>query len=131
MKQSTARQKLAKQRREVLDFRHLADDRGGAGFDPRKPENMPPLFIPLKAVHFDAFADGSKDTEYRVYGIRWHELTCRKGRPVLLSRGYGKMRRLRGRIVDFWSTTEQTAAFAAIYPDHRGLVACIKIEVFR
>lgn len=62
---------------------------------------MTPLFIPLKAVYFDAFASGDKTTEYRLYGQRWNEQTCPPGRPVVLSRGYGKHRRLSGCVRDF------------------------------
>jgi len=60
-----------------------------------------PLFIPLKTKYFEAFENGSKDTEYRPYGKRWNERTCPVGRPVVLSRGYGKQRRLEGVIERF------------------------------
>lgn len=53
-----------------------------------------PLFIPLKAIHYDAFKDGSKTFEMRVYGPRWNEKTCYPGRSVVLSRGYGKKHRM-------------------------------------
>jgi len=62
---------------------------------------MKPLFIPLKREFYDAFADRSKDTEYRVYGPRWNERTCPVGREVVLSRGYGKSHRLRGTVAAF------------------------------
>lgn len=62
---------------------------------------MTPLFIPLKAVYFDAFESGEKKHEYRIYGQRWNERACQLGRPVLLSRGYGKHRRLSGMIASF------------------------------
>lgn len=58
-----------------------------------------PLFVPLKARFFDAFADGSKRREYRPYGPRWNKETCRPGRAVTLSRGYGRSQRLGGSIV--------------------------------
>lgn len=60
-----------------------------------------PLFIPLKAKWFEAFENGDKDTEYRAYGPRWNETTCRPGRAVTLSYGYGKARRLSGVVKDF------------------------------
>ena len=60
-----------------------------------------PLFIPLKREYFEAFENGTKQTEYRLYGPRWNEQTCAIGRPVVLSLGYGKARRLRGEIVGF------------------------------
>lgn len=62
---------------------------------------MTPLFIPLKGLYFDAFASGDKTTEYRLYGKRWNEHTCPPGRPVTLSRGYGKYKRLSGQVRDF------------------------------
>lgn len=60
-----------------------------------------PLFVPLKTEPFEAFADGSKTDELRRYGPRWNENTCRVGRAVLLSHGYGKRRRMVGRIRAF------------------------------
>lgn len=57
-----------------------------------------PLFIPLKAVYFDRFASGEKSEELRRWGPRWNMNTCRPGREVVLSRGYGKQRRLRALI---------------------------------
>jgi hypothetical protein len=47
-----------------------------------------PLFVPLYGEHFDNFAKGTKTAEYRQYGARWNEQTCRIGRVVILSRGY-------------------------------------------
>ena len=60
-----------------------------------------PLFLPLKREYFDAFERGHKIVEYRKYGPRWNERTCVVGRAVTLSCGYGKARRLQGRIVWF------------------------------
>lgn len=60
-----------------------------------------PLFIPLNAEHFEAFEAGEKSEEYRAPGGRWNARTCRPGRPVVLSYGYGKQRRLRARVRDF------------------------------
>lgn len=84
---------------------------------------MKPLFIPLKGKYFDAFADGSKDTEYRVYGKRWNERTCPVGREVVLSRGYGKAHRLNGRVVDFRAgeipddvLDDWVACYGVVYP---------------
>jgi hypothetical protein len=48
-----------------------------------------PLWVPLKGKHFDAFADGSKTTEYRRLGGPLGQLKrLPVGRPVTLSRGY-------------------------------------------
>ena len=90
-----------------------------------------PLFIPLKGVYFDAFDDGSKNTEYRLYGPRWNERTCRIGRRVVLSRGYGKQRRRHGVVIDFWKDAFSNEAIRACYP-HTGtspVMACIQIKV--
>ena len=62
---------------------------------------MKPLFIPLKAGQYDAFDDGSKVNEYRLYGPRWNEKNCYPGRPATLSRGYGKKNRLSSTVRDF------------------------------
>jgi hypothetical protein len=63
-----------------------------------QPEDMKPLFIPLKAIYFDAFASGEKSQEFRKYGARWNERTCPVGRRLVLSRGYGKQSRLYGTV---------------------------------
>lgn len=62
------------------------------------PQKTKPLFIPLKGIYFDAFKTGRKAYEYRAYGPRWNERTCFTGRPVTLSRGYGKQQRLARKI---------------------------------
>ena len=90
------------------------------------------LFIPLKTAYFKAFESGTKDTEFRVYGPRWNEDTCYEGRPVVLSHGYGKHNRLRGRIVRFHRSEAptQTAAWQECYGNTEGQVAaCIGIEL--
>lgn len=63
-----------------------------------------PLFIPLKREYFRAFENRTKTVEYRLYGPRWNERTCRTGRAVTLSLGYGKRHRLSGRITGFVAT---------------------------
>lgn len=91
-----------------------------------------PLFIPLKGKFFDLFVGGSKDTEYRLYGARWNERTCREGRAVILSRGYGKRHRLRGVIEAFWTDCiDAVPGFRECYPraTHWNVAACIKIKV--
>lgn len=59
------------------------------------------LFLPLVGWAFDAFESGDKKTEFRIYGPRWNERTCPVGRLVVLSRGYGKSKRLLGKVVSF------------------------------
>jgi hypothetical protein len=94
---------------------------------------MKPLFIPLKTEFFEAFKNGTKDTEYCVYGPRWNENTCKEGRPVTLSKGYGKKHRLQGVIVAFDACTDPTmsAEWKRCYPPRipRQVAAIIKIEV--
>jgi len=61
-----------------------------------------PLFIPLKALFYDQFISGQKLSELRLYGPRWNEKTCRIGREVILSKGYGKKHRVKGKIWQFY-----------------------------
>lgn len=60
-----------------------------------------PLFIPLMTEHFESFKDGSKDKEFRIDGPRWNAKTCFVGRPVVISKGYGKAHRMSGVIASF------------------------------
>lgn len=85
-----------------------------------------PLFIPLKTEYYNAFAQGVKDTEYRLYGPRWNERTCFIGRKVVISKGYGKANRLTGRIIGFRVKLVGSADWIACYgkPDR---AACITI----
>lgn len=89
------------------------------------------IFLPLKTEYYDAFADGRKDTEYRPYGIIWNERTCRVGRAVVLSKGYGKQSRLRGVVVGFerQRTSRPSAAWVACYGSRECDMACIQIKV--
>jgi hypothetical protein len=91
-----------------------------------------PLFVPLRGEHFDAFDAGTKDTEYRADGPRWNPRTCRVGRRVTLSRGYGKARRLNGVIVgvELVPWRRAPAVFKKIYPTADRAIA-IHIEVTR
>ncbi len=94
-----------------------------------------PLFIPLRGEFWDAFADGVKKDELRRYGPRWNESVCRIGRPVVLSRGYGRRHRLNGRIRAFkkqhGSTFGSTykASIERIYGTLDLYIACIGIEL--
>lgn len=62
---------------------------------------MKTLFIPLKTEYYQKFESGEKRDELRAYGIRWNEKTCVIGRPVTLSKGYGKQNRISGVITGF------------------------------
>lgn len=76
-----------------------------------------PLFVPLRGEWFDAFESGAKGTEFRALGPRWNARTCRIGRRVVLSRGYGKARRLSGVIVGFAEVCpDADAALSSIFP---------------
>lgn len=59
------------------------------------------LFVPLMSRYYEAFERGEKTEELRLYGPRWNEETCRIGRPITLSKGYGKKNRLHGIIWKF------------------------------
>jgi len=74
---------------------------------------MKPLFIPLKTKYFNAFASGEKTEELRTYGPRWNENICQVGREVILSKGYGKHARLKGRIWRF--KKQHGSTFGATY----------------
>lgn len=90
-----------------------------------------PLFIPLKTEYFEAFAGDSKDIEYRPYGPRWNERTCRVGRSVVLSKGYGNAHRLRGKIIGFWRSrpSHPSGDWIACYGSRECDMACIQIKV--
>lgn len=93
-----------------------------------------PLFIPLKREYFEAFKSGTKDTEFRLPFGRWNARTCRTGRAVVLSLGYGKAHRLNGWVAGFYHaelTPESYKAFAACYPGAPNLAACIPISFKR
>lgn len=76
---------------------------------------MKPLFIPLKSEYYEAFENGSKTEELREYGTRWNDKTCVVGREVILSKGYGKHNRMKGRI---WQFKKQRATlFGSTYKE--------------
>lgn len=95
---------------------------------------MKPLFIPLKTEYFKAFEDGSKNTEFRIYGPRWNEKICAVGRKVVLSKGYGKQSRIHGTISSFIIThsslldAENRQAVKDIYGDDDVVVALIGMQ---
>lgn len=90
-----------------------------------------PLFIPLKAEHFDDFESGEKGSELRPYGQRWNEDTCSDGRLVILARGYGKQRRLYGRVRHLIVSMEPSTRpeWVAIYGPGLVDVAVIVIDL--
>ena len=96
---------------------------------------MKALFIPLKSEYYEAFANGTKTEELRKFGPRWNSETCKVGRKVILSKGYGKESRLAGTIWKFKvqaGTTFSSTYRAEIYKVFGTLfldIACISIEL--
>jgi hypothetical protein len=83
------------------------------------PAREKSLFIPLRAEWYDKIERGEKAAEYRAYGPRWNERTCRVGRLITLSRGYGTGRRLQKAVASFAVLDWINAPLEArtIYPD--------------
>lgn len=83
-----------------------------------------PLFIPLTRRWFEAFARGDKTEEFRPEHPRWAEKHCWPGRPVVLSMGYGRQRRVLGRVTH-WRRCGPDAdpAIRQVYPDGDRFVA--------
>lgn len=94
---------------------------------------MKPLFIPLKREYFEAFFSGEKRQEYRPWGPRWNDRTCVIGRPVVLSCGYGKGRRLCGEIVAILKheAPEFLPGWKECYGSRKGSACVITISVDR
>lgn len=87
-----------------------------------------PLFIPLKTEFYDSFMSGEKCEEFRAYGPRWNEKVCRVGRPVLLSKGYGKHSRATSKVTSF----EKRHGHDFISDDQGAILACfgsLNIEI--
>lgn len=95
------------------------------------------LFIPLKTEFYEAFERGEKAQEYRKYGPGWNEKTCAIGRPVVLSKGYGKGARLGGRVASFERrhgssfTGAAAESIARVFGSCDVEIACIGITVAR
>jgi hypothetical protein len=87
------------------------------------------LFIPLRTEWFRQFEAGAKRHEYRAYGPRWNEKTCRVGRRATISHGYSG-KRLRGTVNSFevLSHAEAPAEAQAIYPD-AAYIAAIGVAI--
>ncbi|OHD27144.1 MAG: hypothetical protein A2Y38_08450 [Spirochaetes bacterium GWB1_59_5] len=87
------------------------------------------LFIPLRTEFFDQFRAGTKREEFRPYGPRWNERTCKPGRKVTLSRGYSRDR-LKGKVAGFRVDENPIAlpGWLECYGEG-GKAACIEIEL--
>lgn len=90
--------------------------------------NEKPLFIPLKTQFYEAFCDGTKTTEYRRAGNRWNEATCRIGRRVVISKGYGKQSRRSGVVAGFRVDRMDSDDWIECY-GQPGDAACIDIRL--
>lgn len=96
------------------------------------PKN--PMFLPLKTEYYNAFKDGSKSEELRLYGKRYNEKTCQPGRYVLLSKGYGKQNRMLGIISSFKRQRADTfgsvykASIMDVYGNLDKEIACFSIK---
>ena len=78
---------------------------------------MSALFLPLRKIYFEAFANGEKTEEYRLYGPRWNERVCAIARPVTLSCGYSGQR-LYGAVSGFRTLpVRQVPGVSDVYPD--------------
>ncbi|MFX4226482.1 MAG: hypothetical protein ACFHHU_00905 [Porticoccaceae bacterium] len=94
-----------------------------------------PLFVPLRTEFFELFENGSKCIEYRLYGDRWNENTCFEGRPITLSHGYGKQRRLHRHIKNFAKRLgselppEDQSAVISVYGRLDVSLACIEVTL--
>jgi hypothetical protein len=93
------------------------------------------LFIPLKTEYYNQFASGEKTEELRKYGGRWNEKTCRLGRKVTLSKGYGKHARMEGVIwkfkVQHGSTfgSQYKQAIKDVFGTLDIYIACISVRI--
>jgi hypothetical protein len=94
------------------------------------PNTELPLFIPLRREWYEQFERRVKTFEFRPYGPRWNEKTCRIGRRVTLSLGYGKAQRLHGVIVGFWQDDQAIHgdAWKSCYGD-KGHKIAARIEI--
>lgn len=97
---------------------------------PHRAEEKP-LFIPLIAEYYEAFERGDKRTEYRPLNNLWNAQRCYPGRRVILSYGYGKKRRLHGKVSFFYVHRDPAAlkGWVPCYGHRAGFAACICIAL--
>lgn len=88
------------------------------------PNNVKPLFVPVKSEYYDQMEAGDKPYEIRKYGERWNEKTCAIGREAVISKGYGKKHRFNAKVTQFARlhpeemSFEAARAAASVYPGH-------------
>jgi len=90
-----------------------------------------PLFVPLKTEYFEAFVSGAKQEEFRPLGRGWNQRTCFAGRPVTISKGYGKKYRRDGFIIGVRIVDEPNdlPGWVECYGKHRAPCIAIKIHL--
>jgi hypothetical protein len=86
------------------------------------------LFIPLKTQYYEEFVNGTKTIEYRQHGSRWNAKTCRIGRKVVISKGYGRQCRRTGVVTDFFVRHMDSPSWIECY-GKPGEAACITIKL--
>jgi hypothetical protein len=92
-------------------------------------DKSPPLFVPLRAEFFRAFADGTKTVEWRKFGPRFNERTLFVGRRVTLSNGYSG-ERLFGRIVQLeFAPAERVGPLALLLYKPRDLLVGLHVKL--
>ena len=99
----------------------------------KNPHELPPIFIPLKREFYDAFERREKRHEYRRESPRFNAQTCQPGRPVILSCGYGRQRRMEG-IIKAYSeshTPQDLPGWIACYGTAPATAAIIEIELIQ
>ncbi len=72
---------------------------------------MKPLFVPLFREYFENFESGKQRVEIRPYGPKWNRGTCWPGRPITISYGYGKQRRIHGVVSKVIITEHMSLAY--------------------
>lgn len=95
------------------------------------PDDQPAIFVPQKRVHFADTKSGVKRFEYRKLGKIWNEKSCRVGRRIIFSNGYGIQNRLTGRITSFRieHNPHTLPGWTDCYGDDNGPAAVIGFEI--
>lgn len=104
-----ARRQAARNRLQaVVEFEHAEPFENTATQEDRRKDIEAslgrvgkPLFIPLGSEDFESFKQGKKTQDFRINGQRWNATTCFAGRPVVLSKDYGKGGSMSGVISSF------------------------------
>lgn len=97
----------------------------------KRLENHVPLYLFLKGEYYEAFISGEKVTEYRRRSKQWNAETCWIGRPVIISKGYGKKHRRNACITGFCYDTSPSKlpGWLECYGPNAGDAACITLKL--